>query len=204
MPSSAKFPSGRRALAASMSLGVLALALGLSACGSSSSANGGSTSGSSSSGAQFQARLDLAKCMRQHGINVPDPSAGGGPAGGGGFFRVLRNYPQAQVQAAQQACSQYTRKAFGQDNVSPAQREQRRQQLVKFATCMRSHGINIPDPVAGQGGGFGIRQALGSVDVNSPAFKSAMTACRSVAPQLRRPGGAGGPGPPGAPGAPGA
>jgi hypothetical protein len=180
-----------------------ALAIGLSACGSSSSAAGGSSSGSSSSGAQFQARLDLAKCMRQHGINVPDPSAGGGPAGGGGFFRILRNYPEAQIQAAMKACAQYQRKAFGQDNISPAQREQRRQQLVKFATCMRAHGINIPDPVAGQGGGFGIRQAFRSIDLNSPAFKSAMTACRSVAPQFRRGGPGGGP-PPGGPGAPGA
>ena len=56
----------------------------------------------------YQARLNLAKCFRAHGINVPDPSAGGGAAGGGGgIFRSLRTTPQAQLNAARQACQQY-------------------------------------------------------------------------------------------------
>ena len=121
---------------------------------------------------QFQARLNLAKCFRSHGINVPDPSTGGGAAGGGGLFRALRNYSQAQVTAARQACQQYFTQAFPRLNVSPAQRAQLRQQLVKFAECMRSHGVNIPDPTT-NGNGFGFRQQFRSIDRNSPAFQSA-------------------------------
>jgi hypothetical protein len=187
---------------------VVALALGaaVAACGSSSasSSTAGATSGStgSTSGAQFQARLNLAKCFRAHGINVPDPSAGGGTAGGGGgggVFRALRTYPQAQVQSATQACRQYFAQAFPRLNLSPAQRAQVQQQLVKFAQCMRSHGVNVPDPTFNANGGFGFRQAFGSVDRNSPAFQSASTACRSLRPNL---GGRGGGGPPaGGPGA---
>jgi hypothetical protein len=173
--------------------------MGLAACGSSSST---STSGAStSSNARFQARLNLAKCYRAHGINVPDPTANGG-APEGFTLRSLNNYPQAQRQAAQQACQQYIAQAFPQANLSPAQRAQRLQQLTQFTQCMRSHGINIPDPTATSGGGFGfgIGRDFRSVDRNSPAFQTAFTACRSLVPRLGR-GGPGGGGPGGAPGA---
>jgi hypothetical protein len=174
-----------------------ALAVGVSACGSTSSststsstaASGGSSASTSSS--RYQARLNLAKCFRAHGIDVPDPSANGGPAGGGGVFRSLRNYPQTQVQAARQACQQYFAQAFPGANLSPAQRAQLQQQLVKFAQCMRSHGVNIPDPTFNNGGGFGIGQAFRSVDRNSPAFQAALNACQSVRPRFGRFGGGG-------------
>lgn len=182
---------------------VIALALGIaiSACGSSGSP---SKASSATSGSQFQARLNLAKCFRAHGINVPDPSSGGGQAGGGGVFRTLRNYPQAQTQAARQACSKYFSQAFPQFNLTAAQRAQVQQQLVKFAECMRSHGVNIPDPKSTGNGGFGFQRAFGSVDRNSPAFQSALKSCQSLRPQFGR-GGAGGGPPGGAPGgAPGA
>jgi hypothetical protein len=185
-------------------IGLVAVALTatLAACGSSSSSN----SSAGTSGAQFQARLNLAKCFRSHGINVPDPSTGGGPAGGGGIFRELRNYPQAQTTAARQACSQYFAKAFPRLNLSASQRAQVQQQLVKFAECMRSHGVNVPDPTfngSGSGRGFGFGQGFRSVDRNSPAFQSALKACQSLRPRFGR--GAGGPpgggaGPAGGPG----
>ncbi|MGI8904798.1 MAG: hypothetical protein ACR2IP_14345 [Solirubrobacteraceae bacterium] len=192
---------GRRSLLAwSISLALLA---GLSACGSSASSSSGN--GSGTSGAQFQARLNLAKCFRSHGVNVPDPSTGGGPAGGGGIFRSLRNYPQAQIQSARTACRQYISQAFPRLNLSPAQRAQFQQQAVKFAQCMRSHGIDIPDPTSNGGGGSGFGRALRSVDRNSPAFKTASTTCASLRPRLGRrgAGGAGG-GRAGAGGGPGA
>jgi hypothetical protein len=162
----------------------------LGACGSS----GSSSNTAVATGAQFQARLNLAKCFRAHGINVPDPSSSGGPAGGGRIFRSLRSYPPAQIDAARQACRQYFAQAFPQLNLSPAQRAQFQQQLVKFARCMRSHGIDIPDPQFNGSGGFGIGRELRSIDRNSPAFQSAMAACQSLRPRFGR-GGPGGPGP---------
>lgn len=180
-------------------LSALALAVTVAACGGSSS----NASSATATGSRFQARVDLAKCARAHGINVPDPSPGGGP--GEGIGRVLRQYSQAQVQTALQACRPYLAKAFPQLSLTPQQRAQFQQQLVKFAECMRSHGVNVPDPQFGTGGGFGFRQAFKSVDRNSPAFQTALKACQSLRPRFGRgAGGAGGPGggpPPGAPGA---
>jgi hypothetical protein len=185
----------RRPLMALVLAGILAA--GLAACGGSSGSSGTTNA---TSGAQFQARLNLARCFRAHGINVPDPTAGGGPAEGGGAFRTLRQYPRAQIQAATQACRQYFSQAFPRLNLTPAQQAQRRQQLVKFAQCMRSHGINIPDPTTTGGpggGGFGIGRAFRSIDRNSPAFQSALKACQSLRPQFgfRGGGGPGGPAP---------
>jgi hypothetical protein len=197
--------SARRLLL--VSLAALMLGAGLSACGSSSSASGATAASSGAGGsstARTQARLNLAKCFRAHGINVPDPSPGGGAAGGGGggggVFRSLNNYPKAQVQTATTACKSYLAQAFPQANLSPAQRAQVQQQLVKFAQCMRSHGVNVPDPTFNSGGGFGFRQAFGSVDRNSPAFQTASKACASLRPRFG-PGGGGGGGGAGGPGA---
>jgi hypothetical protein len=183
--------SFRRPFAAVLLAGIVAV--GIAACGSSRSTNT-----SAATGAQFQARLNLAKCFRAHGVNVPDPSAGGGPAEGGQAFRIFRTYPQAKIQAAMQACRQYLSAAFPQLNLTPAQRAQRRAQLVKFAQCMRSHGIDIPDPTTTGGpgpGGFGFARQFRSIDRNSPAFQAANKACASLRPQFGR-GGPGGPGGP--------
>ena len=185
--------SARRAL--TLTLALVALGGGLAACGGSSS-----PSGASVSGAQYQARLNLAKCARAHGINIPDPSPGAN-----GFFgsgRILRQYPQAQIQAVMQACRQYLVQAFPQLNLSPAQKAQLQQQLVKFAECMRSHGVNIPDPQTGGPLGLpGFRGAFRSVDRNSPVFQAAVKACQSLRPQFGPRGGGAGAGPAGGPGA---
>lgn len=182
---------GRRAFLIAVS--VLALGVGLAACGGSSgsgtasTSDPGTSSSATSSSSRYDARLNLAKCLRSHGINVPDPTAGGGVPDGA--FRVLRDYPQSQIQTAMQACRPYLTQAFPRLNLSPAQRAQFQQQAVKFAECMRSHGINIPDPTFNGNGGFGFRQALGSIDRNSPAFQSALQACQSLRPHFGRGGG---------------
>jgi hypothetical protein len=178
-------------------LAVVALAFGLSACGSSGSGSASTAASTGTQATQATARLNLARCFRAHGINVPDPSSGGGTAGGGSFQRALRNYSQAQVNTARQACQQYFAQAFPRLNLSPQQRAQVQQQLVKFAQCMRSHGVNIPDPTAGGnggpggGGGFGFGGGFRSAQSNSPAFQAAAQACQSLRPRLGGGGGAG-------------
>ncbi len=170
----------RRILTASTIIG---LSAALAACGSSAPAS--TSLGSTSTNARFQARVTLAKCFRSHGINVPDPS----PTGGGGTFRALENYPRAQILSAIRACRADAVKAIPALSLSSAERAQLQQQLVKFAQCMRSHGVNVPDPTFNSGGAFGFRQAFRALDRNSPAFQSALTACRSLRPHFGHFGG---------------
>jgi hypothetical protein len=55
-----------------------------------------------------------------------------------------------------------------------------RDPALKFATCMRSHGVtNFPDP--GPGGGIEIGPNSG-IDARSPAFQAAQKACARYAP----------------------
>jgi hypothetical protein len=196
MPSFALSIVRCRALAICVLTG--ALAVGVSACGSSSSSTTSVASagaGGGTTGSTYQARLNYAKCMRAHGVNVPDPSANGGPAGGGGGaggggFQQLRSSPN--FQSASTACAKYRSKAFGLGNFTPAQRAAAQQALVKFAECMRSHNVNVPDPSTTSGGGFGIFRSLASSQRNSPAFKTALTACSSSLPRFGRGGPGGG------------
>lgn len=169
------------------------LALGVSACGSSSASTTTSSAAASgtSSSVNYRARLNLAKCLRSHGLNVPDPSPNGGVPGGGEALQNIRNQPN--FQAAMQACNQYVKQAFPRLNLSPAQRAQFQKDAVKFAQCMRAHHVDIPDPTTQPGGGFGLRAAIPDSERNSPAFQSALQTCRSNLP-FRRGGPAGGPG----------
>ncbi len=184
-------------------LSVVAAALALAACGSSSNTStSAALSSGPGSGSNYQARLNFAKCMRSHGVNVPDPSANGGPAGGagGGGFAQLRNNPN--FQSASQACAKYRSKAFGFANITPAERATFQQDQVKFAECMRSHSVNIPDPSSSGtgGGGFGaIFRDITPAERQSPAFQTAFKDCSTALPFRRRGGGPGGGAPPGGP-----
>ncbi len=52
---------------------------------------------------------------------------------------------------------------------------------IKFADCMRSHGVpNLPDP-SGSGGGIQIAAGSG-INPQSPAFQSAQSACQKLLP----------------------
>jgi hypothetical protein len=127
--------------------------LSLAACGSSSKdpgvANANSSKASSGPSASSQpslspqdAQLKYAQCMRQNGVNVPDPQPGGN-------IQLPGNIPQSAVQAANQKCLTYLQQGGQVQNPNSPQVLD---QEIKFAQCMRKHGVNMPDPQAGQGG----------------------------------------------------
>ncbi|MGO9954535.1 MAG: hypothetical protein ACLP50_00900 [Solirubrobacteraceae bacterium] len=77
-------------------------------------------------------------------------------------------------------------------NASAGQRSDASSRTLEFASCMRSHGVsNFPDPTAGRLP-LQIQQTPNSttvngVEVNGPAFQSAMRACRSYMPNAGTP-----------------
>jgi hypothetical protein len=58
-------------------------------------------------------------------------------------------------------------------------------QMLKYAQCMRSHGLaSFPDPVQESGGGVSLSLKKGSgLDPSSQPFKAAEAACRKYAPK---------------------
>ena len=51
--------------------------------------------------------------------------------------------------------------------------------MLAFAKCMREHGVDMPDPEFGNGGGTVMIGGDG-IAFDSPTFKAADEACRSI------------------------
>jgi hypothetical protein len=121
-----------------------------------------------------QAQLKWAQCMREHGINVPDP----GPNRGGLQVQVT---DQQQFDDAQKACQRYMPKGGnGPGKLDPKVVDQ----LTKFAQCMREHGIPIPDPQVSSDGAVQIKSGdPGAIDPGSDQFQQAEQACKQYAPK---------------------
>jgi hypothetical protein len=127
-----------------------------------------------------EAMLAFAQCMRDHGIDMPDPQVSGD--GETGF--AFRARPGAgtqdfeELQAAHEACQQHLPQ--GGPNGRPAQIDpEMEQQLLDFARCMRDNGIDFPDPQFGSGGfvQIGGGGEGPKFDPESEEFQAAMDAC---------------------------
>ncbi len=126
------------------------LVLGMSACGGDKKddgvASGGgqpSNAGNASSAAPANpqdAQVKFAQCMRQNGINMPDPQPGQ-PA------RITdTGVDKSKLQAATQKCQPIMQQGGGPINPNDPKVQDA---MLKFTKCMREHGVNIPDPGPG-------------------------------------------------------
>ena len=175
--------------------GVLAVMVGLllltAACGSgtsssSTSSTGGtsSTSGTSSRGtggvsaAYVSAKLGFARCLRAHGVpNFPDPNASGQEPPN---WKQLISTPQGQ--AAVGACSYWDNRIH---NDVAAQNQAAMGEYVRFARCMRTHGLpNFPDPAYAEGRvEFVLSASQDGFDPHSPQVLAKAHHCESVLPR---------------------
>jgi len=175
---------------------VAALALG--ACGSSNDNGGGS--GASNGDKDFQGALKFAKCMRDHGIDMPDPQR----VGNGGIKQTMKGGPtvsNAKMQAAQKDCQKYM-KVGGGRTLSAGERAKVQSAMLDYAKCMREHGVDMPDPKFSSGGGGVTFQlggpgkkggSTGGPNPESPVFKKADEACHGKLADLGKGGPGGGP-----------
>ncbi|MHB8235371.1 MAG: hypothetical protein ACYDHT_12030, partial [Solirubrobacteraceae bacterium] len=159
------------------------LSLALAACG-------GGASKSSAGQDDEQKLVKFAKCMREHGMNVATPS------GSSGEIRITGSAKAGnpeQLEAAQNACKRY-QPSPPKQNLSPAEKAARADAALKFAQCMRSHGVDVPNPETG--GGFvkiRAKRGAGGLNFSAPKFQAAQKACQGLLPGP--PGGAKGGGP---------
>jgi len=124
-----------------------------------------------------QDMLNYARCMRAHGVNMPDPVHIPGHSG----LSLVTSSSPPPSRAATAACSHFLGAVIQakQAAMTPA----RLAALASYARCMRAHGIAMLDPTsAGQlnlGNVPGISSDFGR---NSPQFRGADAACRHVLP----------------------
>jgi hypothetical protein len=176
---------GRRRRSA-FTLVMLGLALGIASCGGGSP-GGVATAGpsttstasrSSSRGTPYEDALRYSKCMRAHGVaNFPDPDAQGDIRMSSSGSGVDARTPQ--YQAAAKNC-QKLEPATGQSTSPPG--AQLLPEWLKYAACMRAHGIaNYPDPkpIGNYGVTVQIPKSL-HIDQSSPQFLAADKACQAL------------------------
>jgi hypothetical protein len=182
-------------------LAAILLAAVASGCGSSSANDGvaslddtaDTTTGSDSSDSDEgndqdpeEKALAWAKCMREHGVDVPDPQVESGDNGPRLTIRPgsgsrLDSPDSEAFQEAQKACGLPFGRS-GRPPLSDERREQMQEAMLAFAKCMREHGVDMPDPQFSGGGGlFRATQRGGSgVDPDSPTFQKAQKACQPI------------------------
>jgi hypothetical protein len=131
-----------------------------------------STPSASPSGDPRDADLAYAQCMRDHGISdFPDPQPDGGIAIQAGPGSDL-DPDNPQFKAADDACQSLL-------PTPPSQQEQEQEfeDMLRFAQCMREHGItDFPDPKPGEGIDISADQDS-DLDPSNPRFQAAKKAC---------------------------
>jgi hypothetical protein len=141
------------------------------------------------------AMLAFARCMREHGVDMPDPDTSGGGGmvkiGGDGSDRSKLDAEMNKFQEADKACRELLGDA-GPQSMSPKQQQEAQDQALAFSRCMREHGVNMPDPTFGGEGQVTMKiDGDSGIDPSDPKFEAAQQACGSA---FGPAGGKGGPG----------
>jgi hypothetical protein len=168
----------QRARAAAVTTVMASVALLAAACGGSPSST--SSGGSPNRGGPANSPIPLAysQCMRSHGIaGFPDPD-GNGQIPKQAIIQLGVSGPR--LQAAQRACT----KLWPYQPPSQAQQRQLLGDDLKFAQCMRAHGVpGFPDPtLASRGPIFAISISNDGFNPHSPQILAKAHGCQHVLP----------------------
>jgi hypothetical protein len=172
-------PRPRRARVAAVITVMAAAALLAAACSSSPSSTGSGGSPNAGGSTNSPSAVTYTRCVRSHGIpNFPDPDSSG---------QIHKETGQqlgvsdSVLRAATAVCANLNpNNAQG----SPAQQRQQLTDDLKFAQCMRSHGLpNFPDPTNSDGRvEFVISVSRDGFDPHSPQILAKARECQHVLP----------------------
>jgi len=173
---------------------LVAASLAMSGCGSGGAAEGAGAAPNTTRSFE-DAMVSYAACMRDHGVDMPDPTFadsgdGGGKmsiavplAGGASGGGPVGGPDDATFTAAAEACQSIMDEAQqNMPKMSAEDEAKMRDEALKFAQCMRDHGVDIPDPTF-DGTGAGPAIMKGGADTGPPMdtdkFNEAASACQS-------------------------
>ena len=147
-------------------LGVVAILVGLAvACG-------GGDEGDSGAGdsASEEAVLAYAQCMREEGIDFPDP-------GPGEFAALYHQTGDAAFQAAATACEGNLSGLVGHSSSNTGHTAELQDRALEVAKCVREQGFEFPDPTL---------TADGRVVTSAEEFDTEDSELRQVADECTR------------------
>jgi hypothetical protein len=126
-----------------------------------------------------EAILAFVGCLRDNGIDIPDPQFGAEGsrfANAAAFARI--DFMSSDFLDAMESCQGFLEAL--QPDIDPAQQAEQNEQLLLFAECMRREGVDFPDPdpirgltigsMRGEDGGL-------AIDPFSPEFQAASSTC---------------------------
>jgi hypothetical protein len=124
--------------------------------------------------------VSFTRCMRGHGVQMPDPFHRPGHAG----LTIDMPTPGAATRGGYAACLHFmARDIQAKQAAAAAQAAPRLTALTRYAQCMRRHDIGMADPTPdgelNLGHVAGITSDFGRY---SPQFRAADTACRHLLP----------------------
>jgi hypothetical protein len=155
---------------------------GVASLGGSNGSNDGGSDGTQTTASQDpeDAALAFVKCMREHGIDMPDPSSGGG------IRLTVHPGNETKANAAQKACEPLLQAA--KPKLTEEQQTAMQDAALAFAKCMREHGVDMPDPTFGKDGAVMLKRSKGStgLDPDDPKFKAAEKACQPIVERAAR------------------
>jgi len=158
----------------------IALACVLVGCSDSGSGTngGGTVSGDDTATTTTSATSDdvlaqYAQCMRDNGVELPDPEPGNP---GSLYVGVDKDSPA--FTSANKVCGSILQGVVeNRKNQSGEDQEEQHDKLLALAQCLRDHGVNVPDPQAGAEKPFG-----DSLDRTDPRVSKAIQECAAASP----------------------
>ncbi|MER7519353.1 hypothetical protein [Streptomyces sp. NPDC126499] len=158
----------RAAAAASLAAALSLLATACSDSGTGSSAAG--PSGGSEEGKKADQAFEHRKCLREQGLDVPEPKPG---ENGTGLTISGDGMSKEKMEKAFKACqSKAGGSGFGQE-LTQADKDK----ALAYARCMRENGFNMPDPKFEGGGQQAMPIPKGA---EKEKFDKAAKACEGV------------------------
>ena len=151
----------------------------LLAAGCSSSPSSTTSASTPSAGSTVAQAVAYTQCMRSHGVPAyPGPDSSGQLQKIGSGQQV--GVGDAQLNTARNACQSL----WPYQALTPGQQRQQLADDLKFAQCMRSHGVpTLPDPVATNGHvEFVISVSRDGFDPHSPQILAKARVCQHVLP----------------------
>ncbi len=122
--------------------------------------------------------LEFAQCMREEGINFPDPTF---DIDGNPQFDNLEIENEEEFENAFENCEDILRNALPEQfDLDPEVEAALVDASLEFSQCMRDQGIDFPDPKPGEFGFFAFRDA--DIDFSSEAVQDAFEICQPENP----------------------
>ena len=122
--------------------------------------------------------LEFAQCMREEGINFPDPTF---DIDGNPQFDNLEIENEEEFERAFENCEDILRNALPEQfDLDPEVEAALVDASLEFSQCMRDQGIDFPDPKPGEFGFFAFRDA--DIDFSSEDVQEAFEICQPENP----------------------